>query len=123
MQRRDNALSAIEKNPALEAYRPIAENSVIKKELKTLSDTGKALNTFSKLMEDNLISTDSLGRLKYNMTDDFQILSMQILETKVMQNEKTLNSLLPAYAQPGKPEPGTSAASLSLSAKNTLTRT
>ncbi len=123
MQRRDNALSAIEKNPALEAYRDIAEKSSINKELKTLSDTGKALNTFTKLMEDKLISIDSQGHLKYNMMDEFEILPFQILESQVMENEKTLNSLLSAYSQPKKPEPGASAASLSPSTKNTFTRT
>ncbi|HDS1050514.1 MULTISPECIES: RHS repeat-associated core domain-containing protein [Pseudomonas] len=123
MQRREAALKAINENPVLEAFQGIAENSVIKKELKTLSDTGKALNQFTDLMENKLISIDKQGQLKYKLMDDFESLRFQILEDEVMKNDKTLNSLLSAYPRANEPEPSLSSASLSPATKNKLTRT
>jgi RHS repeat-associated protein len=106
MQRRDKALAEITKNPALKPYQKIADTSTIKKELKTISDTGKALNAFTKLMEKNHISLNKKGKIEYHSINGHRYTYYLQLEAKVKKHEKTLDSLLLAYPQPKENELG-----------------
>ncbi len=97
MQRRDKALAAIEKNPALKTYQNIAESSVTKAELKNISDLGKALDKFNIAIANGDVSIDG-NSIKYSsILDPFEQLSFDQLELKMLEKEIMLDSLLSAY--------------------------
>ncbi|MBK4995040.1 RHS repeat-associated core domain-containing protein [Pseudomonas sp. S37] len=127
MQRRDLALAAIEKNPKLEKYRTIANQSTNPEELKYISDTGKALGVLKSSLNKGEIYIDSRGNLAYDrIIDPFERESRQSLEGIVAENEKNLQSILPSYPAVQEPLPSTSFTSHSSSsptAANKLIRT
>jgi len=112
MQRRRNADLAIEKNPALKRYKSIADGSEKKEELKTISDTGKALGVFDELLKERDIYEDHTGNIMYNMAMDiFKVESYRILESIVISNEKILDNILPSYTTTQSPTANSSSTS------------
>ncbi|MFJ4386948.1 RHS repeat-associated core domain-containing protein [Pseudomonas sp. NPDC089408] len=126
MQRRDLALAAIKEHPALERYRTLANQSTNPKELKYISDTGKALGVLERSLNKGEVYIDTTGDLAYDrIIDLFERESRQSLEWIVAKNEKNLESILPSYPAVQEPLPGTSFTSYSSTsptAANKLTR-
>jgi len=125
MQRRQKAESAMKENPALKRYKSIVDDSLKMEELKTISDTGKALDDFEKLLGKGYIYEDRTGKFMYDrIMDHYDRGNIKELEQIVILNEKILDNTLPSYPTTQSPKPNSSSTShnLSLEEANKITR-
>ena len=117
-ERRDIALQAIEENPVLNKYKPIADNSLNKHELKLISNAGKGIKaiTTSKAENEkfirNLKPTEQnkylhpSGEIQHEIiTDQFGINEYNLALSAYEILTKNLDSILPAYPRNREPTP------------------
>lgn len=120
-ERRDISLQAIEENPVLDKYKPIADNSLNKHELKLISKAGKGIKAITTAKAENEEFVRSLkpteqnkylhpsGEIKHDsIGDQFGINEYHLTLSAYESLIKTLDSILPAYSRNREPTPHSS---------------